>query len=723
MFCEMQKKTFLLESLRVRLSEVSLQPPSDILQKDDVSHFHGAVYGSVGTLGHLLSAPELLNFVLPPDSSALLPPTSRGKDSPRHGAVAAPQPAKSPGDAAVDQLRMHLMQCASPLACLDQMKFSLDGTIYDPVELIVRDNRCVLGFGYLGCTTSPICGGRGPLFNTLVKQASSSWSNLTPEQRSVMASDTAAMEALVSSLTSGVARVSSSATGGQPDWVPQVLSWQLYRDAITLQEVSPTVYRNPSQFSDFCWARAWMEGTLSQYRMAPNSPFFKKEFFVELPESTGNAKFWPHVMRLMIYEDTKISDAQVALRNQMTPTVYTIRDNSGGGPSGGMVNIGGGGGASTPVASASAGQHLIAVGTSGRLRGGNASLMPRVLGVVTASASSTVGEMFRFTGSIQPSADVDMLAASCTEGVRALFSAGALRQAAGGFDNLLPGGGGDDGGSMVEGGAAHGPRPGQRNAGNQRTLPLLWIRPSEDSFGLARVRRFQSLSMWIQQMMNDTDPVSQLEAVEAVGACGDSAHALAALRMFIKRPRVHPYIRGMTAAVLSRLSRKDFATSAEARKFLIEELLENMKYPAGSLTAVAKEAAKESTKGKDPSGTSQQLLALFASQFGPGNGQEWMPPLYSSQCMQFLQYVYHAISRIRDQNEETPEEVYGLIRDCLESLPSPVDLQVDLSNFRRSESTDCLELTPLSCDHTLSIGHFICSVVYEVCNMSISTLR
>lgn len=610
LFVELQKRTGALETLRARVDQSSLQPPREV-STGEISHFFPGI----------LTARDGLTRVLTET------PSDFTLD---HGQASELD--------CLQTIKAQLSQSSTTEMFLENLSFNLASIAYNPLEMIVRDNKTAFGFGYIGSSTAPIAGGKGPLFSSILKHALTTWSHLPPEHRSVMASDTTAMEALVA--TSGAGRPATSSTGGQPYWMVPMLAWQCFRDILSTTSLLAPIFQQvlasvtdgdliPDTQLDA--TIVWAQGVLSQG--CSLDLIESEKFSAELPESGGSSKFWPVNTRIRVFEDHRISEDDLVLRSGSSPGVVLLRD------------------AQSAHSSTSAGARL------------GKTPVNRVLGVPPRHCS--IQEGTRFLGSSQSNADGELLQSACSEQVRTLFTA-ATNQG----NSAKPPPTTSLETMQMKDNAGLPPQT-QPPGEIRRLIPLLWVRPSEDSFQIARTRRFQSVSMWIQQLLYDPDPIAQLEAVRAVGILG-SGSCIHALKKVALKVRLHSSIRNLAVLQLAALSHTGSrSTVKDVTDFLLGDGL---------------------------------MLGKNTTQKGIRTRLNWMPPLYSPSAMSFLKAIVRAISLIRS-NGETPPEVWTTLTSMLTSLPSPVDMKADDGRLE-------------SGDRELELGTFVGELITCLGNIS-----
>ncbi|EZG68931.1 bromodomain domain protein [Gregarina niphandrodes] len=583
---ELQRKTGQLEVVKLRLDEHALSAPK-LIDNNMFSYYFPAVGAVPAIITALLNGPQWMN----------LGPSDEGD--------------------ARSEVRKALLQSSNVSQFLDQLGFDVAAMRGNPVELIVKDNKLAVGYGYVGNAPLPLYGGRGTLFTSLHKQATASWAALTPEQRAAMASDSSNMEQLVAS-TPTAHRVQVAALGGAvAEWVVNVICWHALKQCVTLSEFVPKVkYHKTPVSKDHAVCNVWLD---SLKKESLRADLLRLPFTSKLPESGTVGCVWPAKLLMRTYEDAAVCEDVVAIKpNAHAVSFVTLRDQS------------------------------VTKKTS--------MTLPRVLGVTVPSQRVFAnGENCKLLGTAFGHEDLLLLSSACSDTVRNQFAPTTKQPTAE-------------------------PAPVPTDSGdsqNARATPMLWIRPSEDSFFIGRLQRFQSLAMWMNQLARDTCVRAQLEAAKALSAlAAEHVSAFDTLVSAAFNVRLHPNVRKVCVHGIANA--------------------------VGSV--IANDHVEKVIVGR--------LLPLFQESMCPGLiNNDPMPPVYSSLAFEQLRDLYTVVSQLRNNVNETPSSVWDFYIHCLSRWPFPVDV-------RLGTQFSCETFAPATLDETLPLHMLVAELIASLPNLT-----
>eukprot|EP00923_Selenidium_pygospionis_P020018 GHVN01034788.1.p1 GENE.GHVN01034788.1~~GHVN01034788.1.p1 ORF type:complete len:1904 (-),score=180.16 GHVN01034788.1:1709-7420(-) len=210
-------------------------------------------------------------------------------------------------------------------------------------------------------------------------------------------------------------------------------------------------------------------------------------------------------------------------------------------------------------------------------------------------------------------------------------------------------------------------------------LPL-WIMADPERYWIARIRRFQSMSMWENQLVNDNNVSAQIEAAFALGHVTTLAtvqSAISALRASLERHNWHPVVRSTSVQSLCRLySSHPHGSAEQAAQVLFEYIRtyhyhrKNIRHPGASFLE-SEVAIVKSTRGtKGGRGGGRRGIGEMNAKREKEKEREPMivsrsPPAECLSELVFLDNFYTSISQMRDSDGRTPDFVFDLIVDPL----------------------------------------------------------
>eukprot|EP00914_Ancora_sagittata_P008560 GHVO01016670.1.p1 GENE.GHVO01016670.1~~GHVO01016670.1.p1 ORF type:complete len:1987 (+),score=318.01 GHVO01016670.1:433-5961(+) len=271
-FLQLPKKGTGVDNLVINADQVPLQPPLDI-SKDGWTLFAPCYLSGAGVLRDLL--PDIL-----------VDPSMSQK-----------------------YIQANLDTGISSFIDVDSILKEFGGDVdalvqYHPLDLISRDQRFGMGFGYVGKDSTSVNSGQGPLYDCIMKRLASDWSNLEAEQRWHIVADTCTRDEILN-CNPQASDVPIASKAGPPLWVKPMLCVQIIKYLWNIDTYTSKLIQG-DDMNKYAYIS-------SQHQL------------VSLPISCGTNKMWPGSLRLSIFEDRYVTEDIKDLKDGKLPCAFEIR--------------------------------------------------------------------------------------------------------------------------------------------------------------------------------------------------------------------------------------------------------------------------------------------------------------------------------------------------------------------------------------------------------------